>query len=169
LAKAKDWLWHDLPEVKAILTNHCFRQHDQQAGRSYLADKAGIQQCRMSFADAKKTIKEYVDSSSQTSKTSAGRRPTKWRKTEPTDLFVAKRSGAAGQPKDSSGVNQGDDEKIEKMKEAHVRRAGQTGKLLLWAPSFTGPREVGRLIESIIDRARRAKAIFTCRSSSRRT
>jgi hypothetical protein len=174
--KAKDWLlgMDDLPEVKAIFDRNraTFVSTINKLVEVITADnKRVIQECKDELANARQTIKEYVDKLGPDLK-DIGRKSAEEMdaKLDELDKFVAKKEEELQdklKDKQQAAIK-AIDEKIEKMKEAMSGALSKLGKLLLLAAKkfFTWALEkVGFSladIESIINKgAAVLKAIFT--------
>jgi hypothetical protein len=174
--KAKDWLlgMDDLPEVKAIFDRNraTFVSTINKLVEVITADnKRVIQECKDELANARQTIKEYVDKLGPDLKDIGQKAAEEMNaKLDELDKFVAKKEQELQdklKDKQQAAIK-AIDEKIEKMKEAMAGALSKLGKLLLLAAKkfFTWALEkVGFSlgdIESIINKgAAVLKAIFT--------
>jgi hypothetical protein len=174
--RAKDWLlgMDELPGVKAIFDRNrqIFVDTINRLTESITADqKRVIQECKDELANAKKDIKEYVDSLEPSLKDigqKAAQEMTE--KLNALDQLVdRKQEELQNKLKDKQAAAiKAIDEKIEKMKEAMSGALAKLGKLLLlaakkffkWALEKCGVAL--STIESIIDKGIAVlKAIFT--------
>jgi hypothetical protein len=174
--KAKDWLlgMDDLPEVKAIfdLNRAAFVSTINKLVENITADnKRVIQECKDELANARQTIKEYVDKLGPDLKDIGKRAADEMNaKLDDLDKFVAKKEQELQdklKDKQQAAIK-AIDEKIEKMKEAMAGALAKLGNLLLWAAKkfFTWALEKFGFslgdIESIINKGVAVlKAIFT--------
>jgi hypothetical protein len=174
--KAKDWLlgMDELPEVKAIFERNraAFVTTINKLVEDISADnKRVIQECKDELANAKKEIKEFVDTLEPGLKDIGKKAAEEMEaKLDQLDQFVAKKEQELQdklKDKQQAAIK-AIDEKIEKMKEAMSGALAKLGKLLLWAAKkfFTWALEKFGLsladIEGIINKgAAVLKAIFT--------
>jgi hypothetical protein len=174
--KAKDWLlgMDDLPEVKAIFD----RNRDKFVGainklvEDISADnKRVIQECKDELQNARKEIKEYVDTLGPNLKDIGKKAAQEMNsKLDEMDSFIArKEEDLQNKLKDKqTAAIKAIDEKIEKMKEAMAGALAMLGKLLLLAAKKFFTWALGKFgfslaeIENIINKgAAVLKAIFT--------
>lgn len=174
--RAKDWLlgMDDLPEVKAIFDRNraaFVRSMDTLVASISADQKKVIQECKDELANARKQIKEYVESLGPALQDIGKQEAEKMNgKLSELDQLVAKKEEdlqAALKEKQQAAIR-AIDQKIEKMKEAMSGALAKLGKLLLMAAKkfFAWALEKFGVslatIQGIIDKGTAVlKAIFT--------